>query len=56
MRKLDLRETQLDFQLIALIASCVDKIEELELDADKGRLQVRKILSTANNNRSSPVS
>ena len=56
MRKLDLCGTQLDFQLIAWIASCVDKIEELEFDADKGSLQVWKILSTANNNRSSPVS
>ena len=41
---------------IAVIASCVDKIEKLRFDADNTTIHEWKILSTAISNRSNPVS
>ena len=41
---------------IAVIASCVHKIENLVLYADDATIHGWKILSTAINNRSNPVS
>ena len=46
----------LNDEAIAGIASCVDKIEELVFRADGVTMFGWKILSTAINNRSTPVS
>ena len=56
MRKLDLGWTQLNDESIAVIASCIDKIEQLEFSAGGVAINGWKNLSTAINNRSSPVS
>ena len=56
MRKLDLSQTRLNDESIAVIALCVDKIEELVLNADDVTIHGWEKLSTAINNRSSPVS
>ena len=56
MRKLDLSWSRLNDESIAVIALCVDKIEELELNVDDVTIDGWKILSIAINNRSSPVS
>ena len=54
MRRLEL--PSLNDKAIAGIASCVDKIEELVFHADGVTMFGWKILSTAINNRSTPVS
>ena len=56
MRKLDLSLTQLNDESIDVIALCVDKIEELVLNADDVTMHGWERLSTAINNRSCPVS
>ena len=56
MRKLDLSWSRLNDESIAVIALCVDKIEELKFDAGAVTIDGWKILSIAINNRSSPVS
>ena len=56
MRKLDLSRTRLNDESIAVIALCVDKIEELVFNAGNITMHGWKRLSTAINNRSSPVS
>ena len=56
MRRLDLCWSRLNDESIAVIATCVDRIEELELNADYITIDGWKIFSTAINNRSSPVS
>ena len=56
MRRLDLSWIRLNDELIAVIATCVDKIEELELNAGDVTIDGWKMFSTAINNRSSPVS
>ena len=56
MRKLYIIRSQLNDESIAMIALCVDKIEELKFCAGKVTIDGLKILSTAINNQSSPVS
>ena len=56
MKKLWLYETSLKNEAIAVIASCVDKIEELVFNAGGITMHGWKILSTAINNRPTPVS
>ena len=46
----------LDDEGIAAIASCVDKIEKLWLNADDVTMRGWEILSTVINNRPTPVS
>ena len=55
MRKLEL-SSSLNDKAITEIASCVDKIEELVLDADEVTMHGWKILSTVIKNRTKPVS
>ena len=69
MKRLNVHGTQLNDEAIAVIASCVDKIEELQFNAtdnvttqlqfnatDNVTTQGWEILSTAINNRATPVS
>ena len=56
MRKLWLENDRLNGKAIARIASCVDKIEELQFDAYCVTMHGWEILSTAINNRPTPVS
>ena len=55
MKKFDLYSS-LNDEAIAGIVSCVDKIEELVIDAHGVKKSDLKILSTAINNRTTPVS
>ena len=48
--------SSLNDEAIDVIASCVDKMEELVLDAGGLRMHGWKILSTAINSRTTPVS
>ena len=56
MRKLGIYGTQLNDESIAVIALCVDKIEELMFCSGNITMHGWEILSTAINNRSSLVS
>ena len=55
MRKLEL-DDPLNDESIAVIASCVDKIEELRFEARKVTMHGWEILSTAIKNRPTAVS
>ena len=48
--------SSLSDEAIAAIASCVDKIEKLQLEAGDVTMRGWEILSTAINNRPTPVS
>ena len=48
--------SSLNDEAIAAIAPCVDKIEKLGFDADEVTMRGWEILSTAVNNRPTPVS
>ena len=56
MKKLELLGSPSNDEVIAGIASCIDKIEELWFDARDVKIDGWKILSTAINNRQIPVS
>ena len=56
MQRLNVHGTQLNDEAIAVIASCVDKIEELQFVANDVTTHGWEILSTAINNRATPVS
>ena len=56
MRRLNQFGTRLNDESIAVIATCVDKIEELMFCSCNVTIDGWKMFSTAINNRSSPVS
>ena len=56
MNRLEFLGSKLNDQAIAMIASCIDKLEKLEFDAGELTLYGLKVLSIAVNNRPTPVS
>ena len=56
MKELSIYEPPLNDEKISAIASCIDKIEKLKFEADEIKIDGLAILTTAINNRPTPVS